>query len=150
MSKWVTLKAADGHELSAYIARPEGEAIGALVVIQEIFGVNSHIRSVADGYAKDGFVVIAPALFDRSEKNVELKYEGDDLKKAYELYQKLNPVTALQDVAAAYDHLKSEGKGNWRHRLLLRRFHELAKRHSRRGRQNGAILRRRILRRGHR
>jgi carboxymethylenebutenolidase len=111
MSEWVKLKAADGHELSAYIARPEGEAIGALVVIQEIFGVNAHIRSVADGYAKDGFVVIAPALFDRSEKGVELKYEGDDLKKAYELYQKLNPVTALQDIAAAYDHLKSEGKG---------------------------------------
>ena len=68
MSEWVKLKAADGHELSAYIARPEGEAIGALVVIQEIFGVNAHIRSVADGYAKDGFVVIAPALFDRYEK----------------------------------------------------------------------------------
>jgi len=52
MSEWVSLKAADGQELTAYIARPEGKAIGALVVIQEIFGVNSHIRSVADGYAK--------------------------------------------------------------------------------------------------
>jgi carboxymethylenebutenolidase len=148
MSEWVKLKAADGHELSAYIARPEGEAIGALVVIQEIFGVNAHIRSVADGYAQDGFVVIAPALFDRSEKGVELKYEGDDLKKAYELYQKLNPVTALQDIAAAYDHLKSEG--NRRHRLLLRRLHELAKRHSRRDRQNEASLCRRLLPRGRR
>ena len=111
MSEWVSLKAADGQELTAYIARPEGKAIGALVVIQEIFGVNSHIRSVADGYAKDGFVVIAPALFDRYEKGVELKYEGDDMKKAYELYQKLNPATALLDVAAAYEHIQSEGKG---------------------------------------
>jgi carboxymethylenebutenolidase len=78
MSEWVQLKAADGHELSAYIAKPEGKPLGALVVIQEIFGVNAHIRSVADGYAKDGFLVIAPALFDRIEKGVELKYEGED------------------------------------------------------------------------
>jgi carboxymethylenebutenolidase len=111
MSEWITLKASDGHELSAYVARPEGEAIGALVLVQEIFGVYPHIRSVADGYAKDGFVVIAPALFDRYEKGVELKYEGEDMKKAFELYQKLNPETALLDVAAAYDKLRAEDKG---------------------------------------
>jgi carboxymethylenebutenolidase len=110
MSEWVNLKASDGHELSAYVAKSEGEAIGALVLIQEIFGVNAHIRSVADGYAKDGFVVIAPALFDRYEKGVELKYEGEDMKKAFEIYQKLNPDTALLDVAAAYEHLQAEGK----------------------------------------
>src|ERR1700679_3730012 len=86
MSEWVQLKAADGHELSAYVAKPEGKAIGALVVVQEIFGVNAHIRSVVDGYAKDGFVTIAPALFDRYEKGVELKYEGDDMKRAFEFY----------------------------------------------------------------
>jgi carboxymethylenebutenolidase len=111
MSEWVNLIAADGQTLSAYIARPEGQPIGALVVIQEIFGVNSHIRGVADGYAKDGFVAIAPALFDRYEKGVELKYEGEDLKKAYELYQKLNPAMALLDVSAAYEHVKTDGKG---------------------------------------
>lgn len=111
MSEWKTLKASDGQQLAAYVARPEGEAIGALVLIQEIFGVNPHIRRVADGYAKDGFVVIAPALFDRYEKGVELKYEGEDMKKAYELYQKLNPQTALLDVAAAYDAVRTEGKG---------------------------------------
>jgi carboxymethylenebutenolidase len=55
----------DGHELSAYVARPSGDPIAGLVVIQEIFGVNAHIRSVADGYAKDGFLAVAPALFDR-------------------------------------------------------------------------------------
>ena len=109
MNEWVQLKAADGHELSAYVAKPEGKAIGALVVVQEIFGVNAHIRSVVDRYAKDGFVTIAPALFDRSEKGVELKYEGEDMKKAFELYQKLNPATALLDVAAAFKHVNAEG-----------------------------------------
>ena len=111
MSEWVKLKAEDGNQLSAYVAKPEGEAIGALVVVQEIFGVNSYIRSVADGYARDGFVAIAPALFDRIEKGVELKYEGEDMKKAVEMYQKLNPATALLDIAAAYKHLEAEGKG---------------------------------------
>ena len=81
----------DGHELSAYVARPEGEAIGALVLVQEIYGVNAHIRSVADGYAKDGFLVVAPAIFDRFERGLELKYEGEDQKQAFELYPKLKP-----------------------------------------------------------
>jgi len=111
MSKWVNLTASDGHKLSAYVARPEGEAIGALIVVQEIFGVNQSIRNVADSYAKDGFVAIAPALFDRFEKDLELTYEGEDLKKAFELYGKLNPDTQLLDIAAAYDFVKPAGKG---------------------------------------
>jgi carboxymethylenebutenolidase len=111
MSEWVQVKAADGHELSAYVAKPEGEPIGALVVIQEIFGVNPSIRAVADAYAKDGFVAIAPALFDRFEKGLELGYEGDDLKKAFDLYGKLSPETQLLDVAAAYEHVAGTGKG---------------------------------------
>jgi carboxymethylenebutenolidase len=111
MSEWIKLKAEDGHELSAYVARPVGHAVGALVLVQEIFGVNAHIRSVADGYAKDGFLVVAPALFDRTERDVELKYEGGDLQRAYELYQRLSPETALLDVAAAYDLATGSGKG---------------------------------------
>jgi carboxymethylenebutenolidase len=111
MSEWITLKASDGNELAAYMARPEGDTVGALVLVQEIFGVNPHIRRVADEYAADGFVVIAPALFDRYEKGVELKYEGEDMKKAFELYQKLKPETALLDVAAAYERLGVENKG---------------------------------------
>ena len=102
MGKIVELKAQDGHELDAYVATPEGEPIGALVVIQEIFGVNSHIRSIADGYAKDGFLAIAPALFDRYEKGVELKYDAEDMQRVYGLYGKLDPKTALLDVAAAF------------------------------------------------
>lgn len=111
MSEWLELKATDGHELSAYVARPAGEPIGALVLIQEIFGVNDHIRRVAEGYARDGFLVIAPALFDRYERGVELKYEGEDAKRAGELWKKLNPDTALLDIAAAYEQAKTAGKG---------------------------------------
>jgi carboxymethylenebutenolidase len=108
MGEVVKLKANDAHELSAYVTRPEGTPVGAIVVIQEIFGVNQHIRNVADGYAKEGYVAIAPALFDRYEQGVELKYEGEDLKKAYELYGKLSPETALLDVAAAFEFVKKE------------------------------------------
>ena len=111
MSEWLQIKAADGHELSAYVAKPDGEPLGGLIVIQEIFGVNASIRSVADDYAKHGFLAIAPALFDRFEKGIELGYTGDDLKKAYELYGKLNPDTQLLDVAATYGHLAGAGKG---------------------------------------
>jgi carboxymethylenebutenolidase len=111
MSEWLKLKASDGHELSAYVARPEGEPIGALVLVQEIFGVNWHIRNVADEYAKEGYVVVAPALFDRYERGVELKYEGEDAKRAGEFWKKLNPETALLDVAAAYEVARGVGKG---------------------------------------
>ena len=111
MSDWIKLKASDGHELSAYVARPKGEAIGALVLVQEIYGINAHIRSVADGYAKDGFLVVAPAIFDRFGKNIELKYEAEDQKRAMELYPKLKPDVTLLDVAAAYEAAKEAGKG---------------------------------------
>jgi carboxymethylenebutenolidase len=111
MSEFVTLKAADGQELSAYVAKPEGDVLGALVVIQEIFGVNKSIRDVVDRYASEGFLAIAPALFDRFEKGVELGYEGDDLKKAYELYGKLDPGTQLLDVAAAFKYVQGAGNG---------------------------------------
>jgi carboxymethylenebutenolidase len=111
MSEWVQLKAADGHELSAYVGKPDGEPLGALIVIQEIFGVNPSIRAVADAYAKAGFVAIAPALFDRFEKGLELGYTGDDLKRAFDLYGKLNPDTQLLDVAAAYEHVTGTGNG---------------------------------------
>ncbi len=111
MSDWIKLKAEDGHELSAYVARPKGEAIGALVLVQEIYGINAHIRSVADGYAKDGFLVVAPALFDRFERNLELMYGPEDMKRAFELYPKLKPDVTLLDVAAAYGAAKETGKG---------------------------------------
>jgi carboxymethylenebutenolidase len=93
------------------VARPAGEPVGTIVLIQEIFGVNAHIRSVADGYAKDGYLVVAPALFDRFERGLELKYDGDDSKRAFDLYGKLNPDVQLKDVAAAYEFARKAEKG---------------------------------------
>jgi carboxymethylenebutenolidase len=108
MSEHAALKANDGHELDAYVARPEGEPIASLIVIQEIFGVNAHIRSVADGYAKDGFLAVAPALFDRLERGVELKYEGDDIQKAMGFAKQLNMDNVLKDTAAAIGYSQKQ------------------------------------------
>lgn len=112
MSEWVELTALDGHELSAYVAKPEGEAKGAVVVVQEIFGVNSSIQRVADHYAKHGYVGIAPALFDRFGKNIQLGYGPEDLKEAFQnYYPKLDKDNALKDIAAAFSYVKDMGKG---------------------------------------
>ena len=70
----IELSASDGHSLGAYKAEPSGAAKGGVVVIQEIFGVNGHIKNVCEEFAKNGYVAIAPALFDRVEKNLELGY----------------------------------------------------------------------------
>ncbi len=101
MSERVRLTAADGHELDAYVAKPTEEPIAGLVVLQEIFGVNQHIRSVADSYAKDGFLAIAPALFDRYERGVDIGYEGADMQKAMSFLPKLDIDAAVRDTAAA-------------------------------------------------
>jgi carboxymethylenebutenolidase len=110
MSERITLHASDGQALGAYVARPEAEPIAALVVVQEIFGVNAHIRSVADGYAKDGFLAVAPALFDRIEPNGELGYDGADAQTARSFIPLLNVDNALADVAAAVNYCKATGK----------------------------------------
>jgi carboxymethylenebutenolidase len=110
MGDWIKLKADDGHELGAYVATPAQEAIGALVVVQEIFGVNKSIRKVADDYAAEGFLAIAPAIFDRYERDLELGYGEADMKKAFGLYPKLDPNIQLLDIAAAFHHAKQAGK----------------------------------------
>jgi carboxymethylenebutenolidase len=111
MGERITLTAADGHVLGAYVARPAGEPLAGLVVVQEIFGVNEHIRSVADDYANDGFLAVAPALFDRFERDVELGYEGADLQKAMSFIPKLDIDKAVLDLAAALDFAtKTSGK----------------------------------------
>jgi len=102
MSEIVTLNAVDDHAFDAYVARPSGEPIAGLVVVQEIFGVNQHIRAVADGYAKDGFLAVAPAIFDRVERGVELAYEGPDRQKAMDFLQRMDIPKALADVDAAH------------------------------------------------
>jgi carboxymethylenebutenolidase len=101
MGEIITLKASDGHELAAYRTDPAGAAHGGLVIIQEIFGVNSHIRAVADGFAADGYAAIAPALFDRIERGVELDYEEDGRTRGRGIRADIAWDDALKDVAAA-------------------------------------------------
>ena len=106
MSETVRLKASDGHELDAYVSSPNETPLAGLVVIQEAFGVNRHIRSVADGYAKDGFLAVAPALFDRIERGVELGYEGADRQKGVALARQSDLADAVTDVAASLGFLR--------------------------------------------
>jgi carboxymethylenebutenolidase len=110
MGKIVSLTAKDGHKLDAYVAEPAGKPKGGLVIIQEIFGVNNHMRKVTDGYAKDGYLCIAPALFDRVGKDIQLGYAGADMDKAKESRAKLKWEDVLADTAAAQDHIKGAGK----------------------------------------
>jgi len=104
----VKLWASDGHELDAYVARPEGEPVAGLVVVQEAFGVNSHIRSVTDGWAADGFLAVAPALFDRVERGVELGYTGEDLQKGMAMIRRGDTGDRVKDVAAALAYARAE------------------------------------------
>jgi carboxymethylenebutenolidase len=110
MGKDISLKSKDGFELGAYLAEPQGKARGAIVVIQEIFGVNHHIRSVTDRYAQLGYLAIAPALFDRGEKNFQSGYDGAAMDKARGMTQKISLDDRLADTQAAIDHVKSAGK----------------------------------------
>ena len=103
MSESATLRAADGHSFNAYVARPATEPIAALIVVQEIFGVNAHIRSVADGWARDGFLAVAPALFDRIQPGIDLGYDPAGMQTAMSLFPKFDVDKAIVDVAAAVD-----------------------------------------------
>lgn len=111
MGEKITLKAADGFELDAYLAMPSETPRGAVVVIQEIFGVNQHIREVTDGFAADGYAAIAPAIFDRAEKGVELGYEGDDITRGATIARgQLDMANTMKDLQAAIDYAGQYGK----------------------------------------
>ena len=111
MGKTIELAAADGYKLSAYRAEPQGKPKGALIVAMEIFGVNSHIRSIADGYAADGYLAIAPALFDRVERGYDTGYGPADRQKGIDIIQKrINLDDTMKDVAAALQSVASAGK----------------------------------------
>jgi carboxymethylenebutenolidase len=112
-SSTITLTAADGFQSSAYVSEPTHAPKGAIVVLQEIFGVNSHIRSVADRYAAAGYLAIAPATFDRIEKGVELGYTADDMQRGVALKAAVEALPApgvLQDIQAAVDFAARAGK----------------------------------------
>jgi carboxymethylenebutenolidase len=110
MGKMIELTAADGHKLAAYQAEPAGKPRGGIVVIQEIFGVNSHIKQVADGFAADGYLAIAPAMFDRVQRNADLGYTPDDIAKGREIRGKVTNDMALKDAEAAIKAAAKAGK----------------------------------------
>ncbi len=105
----ITLHSRDGHELLAHRVDPLGSARGAVVVVQEIFGVNAHIRAVTARFAGHGYVAIAPALFDRIERCVELGYDPPGFTKGRELVGKLTTEQILADLQAAIDEVASTG-----------------------------------------
>ena len=110
MGTMIELKAADGHTFDAYRAQPKGKPRGALVVVQEIFGVNSHIRSVTDGYAAEGYLAIAPAMYDRVKRNYDTGYTQEDIQAGVAIMQKLNWDQTMLDAKAAIDAAKPAGK----------------------------------------
>jgi carboxymethylenebutenolidase len=102
--------AADGHSFGIYRADPAGAPRGALVIVQEIFGVNSHIRAVCDDYAAQGYVTAAPALFDRVERGVELGYQPDDIAAGRAIREKASFDQALADVETAAGQVAEAGR----------------------------------------
>lgn len=110
MGSFIELAAADGHRFAAWQAVPQGRARGALVIAPEIFGVNSHIRGVADGYAADGYLAIAPALFDRVQRNYETGYAPDEIQAGVAIMQRIAFDDALQDAAATIAHATAAGR----------------------------------------
>jgi carboxymethylenebutenolidase len=110
MADWVELTASDGHKFKAWRAGPTGKPKAALVVVQEIFGVNSHIRDITERFAKEGYLAIAPAMFDRYQRDFETGYGPDGMAEALAIVPKIDPAAALKDIAAAHADVKAIGK----------------------------------------
>ncbi len=113
MGQFIDLTAKDGFVFPAYVAEPAGTPKGAVVVVQEIFGVNSHIRSVADGYAADGYLAVAPATFHRVKPGVDTGYTDEDMKAGFALKTAVEALPApgvMQDLQAAIDYAAKAGK----------------------------------------
>ena len=104
MGEWIGIESGDGHRFDAWLATPSGRVRGGVVVVQEIFGVNAHVRGVADDYASDGWLAIAPAVFDRAERKVELGYDAAGVERGRALAAAVGFDNALRDVAAAAMH----------------------------------------------
>jgi len=109
-ARWETLMARDGHQFAAYLAPPAGPPRGAIVVLQEIFGVNAHIRAVTEQYAAAGFLAIAPALFDRIGRNIELGYGPKDMEQGTGYRLQLDEAKVLLDISAAINVVRHAGR----------------------------------------
>jgi carboxymethylenebutenolidase len=101
MGQWIELQAADGVTVAAWRAEPPGPVRGGLIVVQEIFGVNAHIRGVCDRYAGEGYLAVAPALFDRHRRGVDWGYTPEDIARGREMKGRVDTPAALADLAAA-------------------------------------------------
>ncbi len=110
MGEHLNLNTAGTHCIGAYLARPSGKPRGGVVVVQEIFGITPHIRSVADGYARDGYTAIAPAFFDFVENDVELAYDKTGMERGKDLAMEVGLDRAVEAVASAAESIKSSGK----------------------------------------
>lgn len=114
MGQLIDLRAADGHRVEAYVAQPKGKPRAAMVILQEIFGVNKHITTVADGYAMAGFFAIAPATFSRVKQDVQLGYSPDDVAQGRALKLQVEALPApgvMADVQATVDHAAAAAHG---------------------------------------
>lgn len=109
MGHQIELTAGDHHRFGCYVAEPTGPVRGVLLVLPEVFGVNAHIRAVADGYAAEGYLAVAPALFDRLERGFEVGYEGADRERAIALMRQASADDAMHDLAAVIGHFKPHG-----------------------------------------
>ncbi|HLA73639.1 MAG TPA: dienelactone hydrolase family protein [Steroidobacteraceae bacterium] len=110
MGEFTTLMARDGHEFNAWLTAPKGPARGAVVIAQEIFGVNHHIRGVADGFAAAGYVTIAPCLFDRIRRGIELGYSEKDTQEGRGYRLQIPKEKTLLDLAASINVIKHAGR----------------------------------------
>ena len=111
MGSIIKLTAADGHTFDAYRADPPRASKGGVVIIQEIFGVNAHMRSVCDLYASKGYTAIAPAVYDRAQRGYEAEVSPESMAKGRELAGMLNPQNTLADIAAAAEAVRPAQRG---------------------------------------
>ena len=110
MGEYTTIMARDGHQFQTWLSAAPGRPHGALVVIQEIFGVNAHIRAVTDDFAAQGYTAIAPCLFDRVRRGIELQYTPEDMQEGSGYLKQLKPENTLRDLAAAVAVVRSSGR----------------------------------------
>jgi len=110
MGELTTIMARDGHEFQAWLSASPARPRGAVVVLQEIFGVNGHIRAVTDAFAAAGYTAIAPALFDRVRRGIELDYTPAEQQQGAGYRKQIAPETALKDIAAAAAVVRHSGR----------------------------------------
>ena len=110
MGEHIVLTASDGFKLGAYRADPAGPPRGGIVVIQEIMGVNHHIRAMTDLYAAQGYLAVAPALFDRAEPGYDAGYDGPSIQRGMAVAGQIDRTKMVVDAGAAIDYVRSAGK----------------------------------------